>query len=256
MTNNQGKIYTTKKEQILLAELREGSVVEFSQLRELNRRLRLTSEGNLAILAASLVRKNMLCRIRKGKYFVNRGKPVDPFRLGPELFQGYNAFSSALYIHGWRTEAPIFHYIACVKGSGRRRLGNFTFISVSMGKAALGDTEVGGYRVSSRAKTFFDCFLFPKYSGGVQGILRALSLSRLEGADWDEFLSYLPLAGKSDLQRMGFLLEKSGVAPRRVLAAVRRRLGRPAKVRLDPVFPARGRLDAKWNLIENIPLGD
>jgi len=255
MANNQGKNYTTKTEHLLLAELQEGSVVGFSQLGELNRRLRLTSKGNLPLLAASLVRKNQLYRIRKGKYFVNRGKPVDPFRLGPEIFHGYNAFSSALYLHGWRTEAPVFHYVACVKGSGRRRLGNFTFISVSMGKAALGDTEVGGYRVSSPAKTLFDCFLFPKYSGGAQGILQALSLSRLGGADWDEFLTYLPLAGKSDLQRMGFLLEKSGVAPKRVLGAVRRRLGKPATVRLDPVFPARGRLDAKWRLIENIPLG-
>lgn len=255
MANNQGKTYTTKTEQLLLGELKEGSVVEFSQLKALNERLKIVSEANLPLITSSLVKKNLLYRIKKGKYLVNKGSPIDPFLLGPLLFQGYNAFSSALYIHGWKAETPLFHYIACVKGSGRKTMGRFTFISVSMGKAALGDVEVGKYRVSSRAKTLFDCFLFPKYAGGAEGILRALSLARLEGGDWEEFLSYLPLAGKSDLQRMGFLLEKSKKAPKKVLDALLKRIRKPVAAKLDPAFPAGGRINTRWNIIENVLLG-
>lgn len=255
MANNKGKIYFTPKEQFLLNELPEGAVVEFGQLRELNREKRICSAKNLPLLVASLAGKNGIFRIKKGKYIVNKGKPVDAFIIGPELFHGYNAFSSALYLHGWKTEAPLTYYVACVKGAGRRRIGRLSFVSVSMAAAAVGDIYVGKYRVSSKAKTLFDCVLFPKYSGGIGGILQALTLAELGKGDWEEFVSYLHLAGNSDLQRMGFLLEKGGAAPRNVIGAIRRLLKRPARIRLEPEFPAGGKPDKKWNVVQNIPLG-
>lgn len=247
--------YLTPLEQGVMGYLSPDSVLTFAMLKELNSQKRITSAQNLRQLLSSLERKGKLLRIKRGLYYVVKDG-YDEFLIGQHMFNGYLSFSTALWLYGWKTEEPHVCYVAVRKGGGERRIGRMIYRAVSLGDLAIGDCYIKRYRVSTRAKTFFDCFCKPKYTGGYGQILYSLSRADL-GGDWEEFIQFLKIYGSSAVkQRVGYTLSMArdrGIKiSSGVIKAVERVISKPVVTVLDPSLPRGGKFDKSWKIYDNV----
>ncbi|MEA1992896.1 MAG: hypothetical protein U9N35_00655 [Euryarchaeota archaeon] len=85
-----------------------------------------------------------------------------------------------------------------------KKIGEYIFKSVAMGRRATGMTYYKNIYLSTISKTFFDCFYKPQYGGGYPTIIKALYDAKI---NWDEFIRYFKLESSSLCQRTGYVLE-------------------------------------------------
>ncbi len=214
------------------------------------RSYKLCSNGMLLPALASLVKKGWLTRIKRGLYTTDIS--TDPFKIGPYMFNGYLAFSSALYVYNAYDETPSVVYVANVNISAARHIGGIEVKGVAMHKRALGTTAYEGYAISTKAKTIYDCFYLPENVGGYGKILRAITLLKMNTADWTEFLSYVNRFEKDGFKRrIGYMLEMlNGIGnfvPRKVIGDLN--VG-GSTVKLGS--GSGGRYIKKWNIVDYI----
>lgn len=247
--------YLTPLEQEIVEHLPPDSVLTFGMLEELNSKKRMTSAQNLRQLLSSLERKKKLLRIKKGLYYVMKDG-YDEFLIGQHLFNGYLGFSTALWLYGWKTEEPHVCYVVVRKGKKEKKIGRMIYRAVSLGNLAIGDCYIKRYRVSTKAKTFFDCFCKPKYAGGYDQILYSLGRADLNGEDWEEFTQFLKMYGSSAVkQRVGYILSSArgrGKIPSEIIGAVKRMIDKPVVTVLDPSLRRGGEFDKKWKIYDNV----
>lgn len=161
-------------------------------------------------ICSNLSSKGHLYRLKKGVYMVQKKPspiiPVikNPYNIALALFKGYIGFSSALRIYDLLDYELFTIFIVTRNKSMEKRMGEYIFKSVAMGKKAVGITYYKGSYISTLEKTFFDCFYKPQYGGGYSTITKALYDA---GLDWDEFIKYFEAASDSLCQRTGYVLE-------------------------------------------------
>ena len=161
---------------------------------EMLKDFRFTDYNTLKELLSSMSKKGWLTRIKKGVYYLNEPGSSgieDIFKAATYLYNGYVAFSSALYLYHAITERPYTVYVATRTESKSKILGGIEVKAVAMGARAVGVTKYEGYVVSTRAKTLYDCFHIPDYAGGYGGFTQATYALALTTAEWGEFLVYI-----------------------------------------------------------------
>ncbi len=250
------KEYLVPVEQELLSYLTPDTVVLFAIIKEINKSHGITSGGNLWHTVSSLERKGKLVRIKKGKYYVCGAGAPDYFLIGQHLFGGYLGFSTALWIHGLKTEEPYVCYLAAPSGSGGKRIGKMQYRRVALGNLAIGSTYIKRYRVSTKAKTLFDCLHIPKYAGGFHQILYALKSAGLTSLEWEEFFRYLALGRTAAIQRAGYLLQtaeaQGALLPTGWSKEVCSMIKKWSVCRLDSRASKKGRYIKDWRIYDNV----
>lgn len=259
ITKIKSKYTLSPAEQMLLSYLTKNSLVSSSTLREIYKSKRISSPSYFKVVISSLIKKNILLRVKKGLYYVIMGESYDEFLLGQYLFGGYIGFSTALWLHGLKTELPTVCYIIVYKGKKEKRIGRMLYKSVSLGKKAIGSVYLGRYNISTKAKTFFDCFYFPKYSGGFNQIVYSLSVANLTIKEWNEFLDYIKMFGSSSMiQRTGYILtllrRRPKAIPEFVLKQLKIELRKKGTIitRLDPSSKMKGKFIDEWKIYDNV----
>jgi predicted transcriptional regulator of viral defense system len=178
---------------------------------------------------------------------------TDPLAIGSRIFSGYLGFSSALRLYDLLDYEPFTVFVVSAKRSISIQVGEYSFRCVYMGEKAVGQTLYKGLYVSTKAKTFFDCFLKPQYAGGYSNIAQALYLNK--EIDWEEFRKYFEAYASSSLmQRTGYVLEllkdETGKkVPEKVISFLGSNIG--DKTRLVPDTKAKGSYVASWKLTDN-----
>jgi len=129
---------------------------------ELLESLRLCGRDSLKTALSRLGKAGRIVRLKRGVYSASPMK--DAFTCAQATYNGYLAFSSALYLHGMATEMPFAITVATAATSEVKRFGQFEFRAVALGKRAVGFERKGAYVVSTKAKTLFDCLCLPRYS--------------------------------------------------------------------------------------------
>ncbi len=217
--------------------------------------------GHLRVLLHRLERKGWITSVRKGVYLrlpavaAKEGKAYveDPFSVALKVFDGYVAFHSALRVHGLSEYHPFTIFIATKnKSETLKLLKQYEIKAIKLGKRYTGFEKKDTYRVSSVAKTFFDCFYHPQYAGGYSEVLK--SLHACKEIDWNEFLLYLKeFASNSLCQKIGYLLslskETDYEVPEKVIDYLKKQVR--VKTRLDPKTSG-GKLDKEWLVIDNL----
>jgi predicted transcriptional regulator of viral defense system len=214
--------------------------------------------GSLNHLLSSLSKKGFLYPLKKGLYLVQEepsNKPLinDPLVIGSRIFSGYLGFSSALRLYDLLDYEPFTVFVVSARRSILIQVGEYSFKCVYMGEKAVGQTLYKGLYVSTKAKTFFDCFLKPQYAGGYSNVAQALYLNK--GIDWEEFRKYYEsYASSSLMQRTGYVLEllkeETGKnIPEKVISFLGSNAG--DKTRLIPNIKAKGVYAADWRLTDN-----
>lgn len=162
-----------------------------------------------------LVAKKWLIRIKRGWYAINEPENnslSDTFFLATIVFNGYVAFSSALYVYGALDEIPYTVFVATETTSTSKRIGSMDIKAVAMHSRFTGVKDTRGisgytYPVSTRAKTLYDCLYLPRYSGGYSNILQAIPRLMKSKEDWEEFSFYSHRFGTvAYKRRIGYLL--------------------------------------------------
>jgi len=244
------KIYLTPKEQQIYEALKAAEVISHDEISNL-----FPKEKWLNKTIHGLISKGKLKTIRRGLYFVGGedGTLKNPYEVAMRIFKGYVGFSSAFKIHGLLDYEPFTVFVITSSKSEKRTIGNYSFRAVNFGDRATGEEFRNGVYVSTVAKTFFDCFFKPSYTGYSE-ITKALF--QLPVMDWDEFLHYFKrFASPSLSQRTGYVLdtmkrETGKDIPERVLSYFRKRI--KTKTRLLPSYRKAGDYCSEWKLMDNL----
>ena len=215
----------------------------------------------LYVLINRLEKKGWITRVGKGVYLrlpastALEGKVYleDPFEVGLKMYSGYLAFQSALRIHGLSEYEPFTIFVATKnKSETMPLLEHYEVKAIKLGRRFTGFKEKGKYTVSTKTKTFFDCFSHPQYAGGYSEVLK--SLHKAEKIDWDEMKEYLSDFGSSSLcQKIGYLLsvleETEFKVPIDFLEYLKSRIKN--KTKLDFSLKG-GKYNKNWMVIDNI----
>ncbi len=209
--------------------------------------------GTLKGILSDMVRKGWLTRLKKGMYYLNesgRQGIDDLFRVATQVYSGYLAFSSALYVYGAVSERPYTVYVATRRLSKSRIIGEMELRAVAIGRRAGGMVRYGDYQVSSKPKSLYDCFYLPEYAGGYSRILESVHGLKMNAEEWDEFIGYANRFEREGSKRkIGYMLEVSNKAvrcvPRRIIDSLRGE-GSPVKLGRG----AKGRYIREWGVVD------
>lgn len=215
----------------------------------------------LYVLVNRLEKKGWIRGVGKGVYLrlpastALEGKAYleDPLEVGLKMYPGYLAFQSALRVHGLSEYEPFTVFVATKnKSETVPLLEHYEIKAVKLGRRFTGFEKKGKYAVSTRAKTFFDCFSHPQYAGGYSEVLKSLHMAGQ--INWNEMRKYLEDFGSSSMcQKIGYLVSLLGKtqyqAPGEFLEYLNGRIKN--KTRLD--FSLKGGIyDKEWMVIDNI----
>jgi predicted transcriptional regulator of viral defense system len=202
MKNN----YLSHGEQNIYFALKPGQIYDIDFIASsvgIKRRILIT-------LLSRMARKGWITRLKRGKYLVNSATGAgsnDYFSIATMIFGGYLGFSSALYVYGAMDESPYTIYVCTRNKSATTTMQNTEIKAVALGRRATGMTYFNGYFVSSKAKTLYDCFYMPRFSGGYSNVLAAVNRLDFGKSDWKDFIFYVKRFGNPSFSRKtGFLL--------------------------------------------------
>lgn len=189
------------------------------------RRILGSSDDSVKAVLGRLKKKGRVRELEKGKYLLVPARAglqgswsEVPFLLVPRLLDDYYVgFWSALNHWGLTEQSPRTVFVATTMRKKTLRFGPTTFEFIPLSeKKFFGWVEEemagGSFRISDREKTIVDCLDFPKYSGGLDEVVKALWEARNQ-LDFNKILRY---AKRQDvgvlLRRLAYFLEVLGLA--------------------------------------------
>ncbi|MBI5636137.1 hypothetical protein HY993_04210 [Candidatus Micrarchaeota archaeon] len=147
--------------------------------------LKLTDSLSLKTTLSRLNKAGKILRLKRGVYSSN--PLVDEFYCAQSVYNGYLGFSTALYLHKLITEVPFTIFVVTTSQSKSKNFGEYEFKAVSLKEKAIGFTRLGGYVVSTRPKTLFDCLYLPQYGVGEKKLIDCFKQAELSKKEWSEF---------------------------------------------------------------------
>jgi len=212
------------------------SVIDISLLLNINK----TKTYNLV---KALKKKKVIKNIGKRKFSLYE---TNEFEIASELnFPSYISFWSALNYYNLSDNNPKKIFIVTTKYS--KEIYPFKYVTLSK-RRFFGYVSVGRITIAEKEKAIVDCLLFPKYSGGIKEIKKAIAIS-IKFIDKKKLIDYaLRLESKAVIRRLGFLLEELGFKNLKVLE---NKIGRGYEL-LDPTIEKKNNLNKKWLLDVNL----
>jgi predicted transcriptional regulator of viral defense system len=168
--------------------------------------------------------------------------------------EGYIAFQNALNIYGFSEYFPFTIFVATRNISKTTPLlEDYEIKAIKIGRRFCGFEKYYRYKMSTKAKTFFDCFCHPEYAAGYPHVLKCLEMA--EEIDWKEMEGYLDKFGTSSLcQKIGYMIsllckETEFKEPTDFLEYLKSRVKSKTKLRyaLDG-----GEYNKDWKVIDNV----
>ena len=242
----------TKLEQKVLGLFKGGEIVTISNLYELNKFFKFAAMPTIKEMAFSLVRKGALIRLNRGRYLVQKtDESYDPLYMANYVFDGYIALSSALFIYGYDPTRSFVIWGVTSSRKKVRKIGEYTYVSMPMGKFTFGATTYKGYKVSTMAKTIFDCIYNIHYMGDLKPLMDMIH--DMDRRQFGDLISYIRRYNNSSFtQRTGFILEGAG-APKDILTIIRSMIGKSV-TKLDSKSNVRAKYNPLWKILDNINL--
>ena len=220
------------------------------------------SRAHLYVIVGRLEKKGWLTGVGKGVYLRLPACTAldgwayleDQFEVGLKMYSGYIAFQNALKIYGLSEYQPFTVFVATKDTSETMPLlKHYEVKAVKLGKRFTGFTNMKKYRISTKAKTFFDCFCHPQYAAGYPEILKSLHMAG--EIDWKEMEKYLEGFGSSSLcQRIGYTVsllcrDTEYIIPADFLEYLKGRIKNKTKLNF---LLSGGKYIKEWMIVDNI----
>lgn len=170
-----------------------------------------------------LKRKNRIEEMQRGKYLLVPAKAgmeanwsEFPFLIVPSLVSDYYiGLWSALSYWRMTEQVPLTVFVVTCKRKREVTFGPTTFRFITFSRRRyFGSTEEKianeKFLISSKEKTLIDCLLFPQYCGGMEEIVKAITISR-SAIDFRVLSKGIEQIGSNVLaRRLGYLSELVG----------------------------------------------
>ena len=186
-------------------------------------------------------------RLIKIKGNVYAKAAADQFDIAAQLYRGYIGLSSALYLHGLKTELEAIVYVCVPEVQKSLAFGNVTMTPIALGSLCYGTNYLKGVLVSSYPKTIFDMLFRPKHANFFD-MYRAINMRMPTEDQWREVLGYLKKSNISTVRRAGHAFD--GIAPEWFLQELERI--NPKKGSSFFVKNRKDGFDKKWLIYDDI----
>jgi len=190
-------------------------------------------------LIKSLKEKRAIDKVGNG-YYAFKGS--DEYAIATRIhWPAYISFWSALNYYGFSDQNPKKIYIATTKF--KKNTINFHFVTISK-KRFFGYKQAGELVIAEKEKAIIDSLLFPRYSGGIKEIEKAIEASKTE-ININKLIDYsLKIGSKVVVRRLGYLLEKRGYKNKKI-NELNKKIGKGYE-RLDPSLTKKNNLNSRW----------
>lgn len=226
-------------------------------------------DGAARDLASRLIKRNIIARIKYGKYIIipqeigdNVSYIGDWYVVAREIVKSpdyYISYYSAMDIHNMITHPVTKVFVTTPKQeyNKQRVVGNTTFEFICMtakyiwGIQKFWVTKSEQVRVSDIERTIIDCLYRPKYCGGVMEIIKGLWIKKAK-INFDILFDYVIKFKKIVvIKRLGYILESLHLQTANYLNELRTRINDKYYV-LDPLLSTEKTYKNFWKLIANI----
>lgn len=148
-----------------------------------------------------LKNKNILKKITKGKYTTKS----NPYEIGTNINPpAYISFLTASELKGY-TEQIINNIEIITNKNQIFNFENYKFTLIKS-KYLFGFEKIDNYFIADDEKLLIDCFLYRKFSGNFDEILKIINNSKINK---EKIINYLKkIKNKNLIKRIGFVLEK------------------------------------------------
>lgn len=212
----------------------------------------------LQITLDSLVRREYLLRIEKGKYCRHNFK--DEFVIGYYLAskEGAIAYWSALNLHGLTEQISNTVFVQMMKVKQNKEVFHIPYQFIKVKKEKFIGIEKTGYGnhsflITDQEKTIVDCFDLPQYAGEFPGLIKAFVNN-----EWKEekLIEYAKsVNNQAAIKRMGFIAQSFELPLNEFIEFAQSKVTRTISL-LDNTLPDEGRVITNWGLRLNLSLED
>ena len=223
------------------------------------------------LLLSRLARKGWLQRLRRGKYSVVPLSSTSPQNVIESPLAAAMDLYQPCYISGWSAAEhwdlteQVFNAVAVYSATFQRRttqvVGGVTYRIRRIPKDKIfGTTQVWIGRtpvqIADPHRTLLDVLDAPEMGGGGRQALDIVrAYWRSKHADPDRLLEYAIKLGKGSVfKRLGFTAELFSKPSEKWVHACREHLSAGIAL-LDPAGPRQGKVDSRWRIRLNIPIG-
>ncbi len=231
------------------------------------------SDGYVRQALHYLARDGWIVRLKKGLYALSGSvpgtTPLHEFEIAMVLVQpAVISHWSAMSYHGLTDQVPRRVFVLTTARSVPRRRGakpegaeagylvgetSYQFVQVKPERFfGIEQVWVNESRISitDPERTLLDGLMAPQHCGDFAEVLHAFEL-RASKLDVERIIQYALKLDAATAKRLGWLLERQGVAPER-LAALQQQPIKGYRV-LDPTGLRHGACDARWMIQVNLP---
>ena len=169
----------------------------------------------------------------------------------------YLSHGTALELHRMLTQPNLIIYVSCSRRIRPQTIGGYEYRFVLVTEAQIFGiakhwvTKEQCVMISDMERTIIDSLRRPDLAGGITEIAKGLWMKR-DSLNIERLIDYaLRLDVGAVLRRLGYLLERNGMANETTLRPLRNKLSATYQ-RLDPVLPQEGSFLSRWRLRLNV----
>ena len=169
----------------------------------------------------------------------------------------YLSHGTALELHRMLTQPNLIIYVSCTRRIRPQTIGGYEYRFVLVTEAQMFGiakhwvTKEQSVMISDMERTIIDSLRRPDLAGGITEIAKGLWMKR-DSLNIERLIDYaLRLDVGAVLRRLGYLLERNGMANETTLRPLRNKLSATYQ-RLDPVLPQEGSFLSRWRLRLNV----
>ncbi|MEK7436066.1 MAG: transcriptional regulator [Pseudomonadota bacterium] len=169
----------------------------------------------------------------------------------------YLSHGTALELHRMLTQPNLIIYVSCTRRIRPQTIGGYEYRFVLVTEAQMFGiakhwvTKEQCVMISDMERTIIDSLRRPDLAGGITEIAKGLWMKR-DSLNIERLIEYaLRLNVGAVLRRLGYLLERNGMANETTLRPLRNKLSATYQ-RLDPVLPQEGSFLSRWRLRLNV----
>ena len=169
----------------------------------------------------------------------------------------YLSHGTALELHRMLTQPNLIICVSCTRRIRPQTIGGYEYRFVLVTEAQMFGiakhwvTKEQCVMISDMERTIIDSLRRPDLAGGITEIAKGLWMKR-NSLNIERLIDYaLRLDVGAVLRRLGYLLERNGMANETTLQLLRNKLSATYQ-RLDPVLPQEGAFLSRWRLRLNV----
>ena len=169
----------------------------------------------------------------------------------------YLSHGTALELHRMLTQPNLIIYVSCSRRIRPQTIGGYEYRFVLVTEVQMFGitkhwvTKEQSVMISDMERTIIDSLRRPDLAGGITEIAKGLWMKR-DSLNIERLIEYaLRLDVGAVLRRLGYLLERNGMANETTLRPLRNKLSATYQ-RLDPVLPQEGSFLSRWRLRLNV----